>query len=281
MEKPQSPIEIGTQSSNRSGGIQATPVNTNANDRVPVDKSLLINERELNRDEHIQNEGSRDESILDEGSRDERIQNEGSRVERILGGRSRNRGTAATPPPAPGLPNPFAPSHGIDTLESDYYGRPTMLPPAHRHNPTLGRRDSEFEHVPGWYGEEDPGPSQYTARNNSAPIARLSHLIHSQHWRESHEKGSLKYRRFISDNLSKPFEDRVKTFGTPDLFYATDNTDREFHVNLSSLQRINLHMLQEEVLHQITMLEKNGWPGSREGIRTALEHYGMSLWRIC
>ena len=138
------------------------------------------------------------------------------------------------------------------------------------------------------YGEEAFAPPHYrtSSRNgnyytNPAPMAQLSHFLHSRSWKESHEKGSPQHRRFISESLKMPFEPRLWTFGGTDLFYPTDKTGREFHVNLSSLQRVNLHILQKEVLDVIASIGRQGLEVRGSAIRIALEHYGMSLWRIC
>ena len=144
-------------------------------------------------------------------------------------------------------------------------------------------------HLPAWpgrrptlnFGKVD---THYPPRAyGPAPTPGPSHFLHPWSWNENHKKGSSKHKRFISDNLKKPFGQRVLTFGVPDLFYPTNEADGEFHVNLSSLQRINLHILQKEVLNQITKIGEIGvigenWVAETRGeeIRIALKHYGMS-----
>jgi hypothetical protein len=139
-------------------------------------------------------------------------------------------------------------------------------------------RYAEEAFAPAQYGTSSRNRNNYT---NPAPIAQLSHFLHSRSWKESHEKGSPQDRRFISESLKMPFAPRLWTFGGADLFYPTDKTGREFHVNLSSLQRVNLHILQKEVLDVIASIGRQGLEAHGNAIRIALEHYGMSLWRIC
>lgn len=190
----------------------------------------------------------------------------------------------------------FERESGQGNMLSNSHGSPRIAPPpanlarlsGQRHEreqsyrPNAMQRTSYVDEMENAYTIDME--NAYTVDNNPAHIAGLGTFLHSQHRKKNPEKGSRKHKELISRCLNQSSEERAVAFGKLDLFYATDNTDREFHVNLSTLQRINLHILQQEVLSAIAEMANDGLTGSRDGltnsgdgIRVALQNYGMSM----